>query len=92
MVVQTEKGLGPGAIEPKEYFRFAKKDHLRDSQAYQRLTLAAAAYCDTSMQKLLEKWIKTYLDVLSKEERKKSHEPEVEQGAMGLLVSPFQGT
>ena len=31
---------------------------------------AASAYFTTSMQKLLEKWIKTYLDVLSKEERK----------------------
>ena len=30
----------------------------------------AAAYCDTSVRKLLEKWIKTYLDMLSKEERK----------------------
>ena len=37
---------------------------------YQCLIPAAAAYCAISLQKLLEKWIKTYLDVLSKEERK----------------------
>ena len=66
MVVQTYKGLGPGAIEPKEYFRFFKKYHLRDTQIYRRLTPAAAAYRAISVRKLLEKLIKTYLDVLSK--------------------------
>ena len=70
MVVQTDKGLGPGAIEPPEYFRFAIKDHLGNSQTYQRLSSLAAAYIATSVRKILEKWIKTYLDVLSKEERK----------------------
>ena len=70
MVVQTEKILGPGAIEPREYFQYATRDHLGDTRTYQRLTPAAAAYCATSVQKLLEKWIKTYLDVLSKKEIK----------------------
>ena len=70
MVVQKYKGLGPEDIDQKEYFRFSKKYHLGDTQTYQRLTPAAAAYCDTSVQKLLNKWIKTYLEVLSKEERK----------------------
>ena len=70
MVVQTDKGLGPGEIDPPEYFRYAIKDHLGNAYTYQRLIPAAAVYCPTSVQKLLEKWIKTYLDVLSKEERK----------------------
>ena len=70
MVVQTDKGLGPGAIKPRECFRFATRDHLGDTQMYQRLSPAAAAYRATLVRKLLEKWIKTYLDVLSKEERK----------------------
>ena len=72
MVVQTEKGLGLGlgAIETQEYFQFAIKDHLVNAQIYQRLIPVAAAYCATSVRKLLERWIKTYLDVLSKEERK----------------------
>ena len=70
MVVQTDKGLGPGAIEPREYFRYATRDHLGDTLTYQHLSPADAAYCATLVQKLLKKWIKTYLDVLSKEERK----------------------
>ena len=70
MVVQTDKGLGPGAIDPPEYSRFSIKDHLRNAQTYQCLSLSAAAYRATLVQKMLEKWIKTYLYVLSKEERK----------------------
>ena len=73
MVVQTEKILGPGAIEPREYFQYATRDHLGDTRTYQRLNPAAADYCATSVQKLPDKWIKTYLDVLSKEERKFPH-------------------
>ena len=69
MVVQTYKGLGPGEIEPSEYSRFAIKYHLGNAQTYQHLSPEAASYCDTSVQKLLENWIKTYLDVLSKEEK-----------------------
>ena len=69
MVVQTDKGLGPGAIEPQEYVRYATIDHLGDTRTYQRLTPAAASYCAIKVQKMLEKWIRTYLDVLSKEER-----------------------
>ena len=70
MVIQTDKGLGPGAIEPREYVLYATRDHLGDTRTYQRLTPAAAAYRATSVQKLLENWIRTYLDVLSKEEIK----------------------
>ena len=70
MVVQTDKDLGPGAIDPPEYLQFEIKDHLEKSQTYQRLSPAAAEYCATLVQKLLEKWMKSYLDVLSKEERK----------------------
>ena len=70
MVVQTDKGLGPGEIDPQEYFLFTIKDNLGNAYTYQHLIPAAAAYHPTSVQKLLEKWIKTYLDVLSKEERK----------------------
>ena len=67
MVVQTDKVLGPGAIEPREYVHYATRDHLGDTRTYQRLTPAAAAYRATLVQNLLEKWIRTYLDVLSKE-------------------------
>ena len=70
MVVQTDKGLGQGAIEPREYVRYSTRDHLEDTRTYQHLTPAVASYCATSVQNLLEKWIRTYLDVLSKEERK----------------------
>ena len=70
MVVQTDKGLGLGVIEPREYFQYATRDNLGDTQTYQCLSPAAAAYCVASVQKLLEKWIKTYLDVLRTEERK----------------------
>ena len=70
MVVQIDKGLGPGAIELRELFRFAIKDHLGDTRTYQRLISAAAAYRATSVRKFLEKLIKRFLDVLSKEERK----------------------
>ena len=70
MVVQTDKGLGPGAIDLREYFRYATRDHLGDTWTYQRLIPAAADYRSTLVQRLLEKWIKTYLDVLSKEDRK----------------------
>ena len=66
MVVQTDKGICPGAIDPKEYFRFLIKYHLGDNRTYQRLAPAATAYYATSVQKLLEKWIETYLDVLGK--------------------------
>ena len=55
---------------PREYVRYATRYHLGDTRTYQRLTPAAAAHRATSVQKLLEKWIRTYLDVLSKEERK----------------------
>ena len=58
MFVQTNKGLGPGAMDPLEYFRFAIKDHLRNAQTYQLLIPAAAAYLATSVRKFLEKWIK----------------------------------
>ena len=40
---------------------------------------------------MLEKWIWTYLDVLSKEEQTFLHPPEAKRGGMGLLVPPFQG-
>ena len=70
MVVQTDKGLGPGAIEPREHVQYATRDHLGDKRTYQRLTPAVASYHATLVQKMLEKWIRTYLDVLSKEERK----------------------
>ena len=70
MVIQTDKGLGPGAIEPREYIQYATRDHLGDKRTYQRLTPEAASYRVTKVQKMLEKWIRTYLDVLSKEERK----------------------
>ena len=69
MVVQTDKGLGPGAIKPREYIRYATRDHLGDKRKDQRLTPVAASYCAIRVQKMLEKWIRTYLDVLSKEER-----------------------
>ena len=67
MVVQTDKGLGPGATEPREYVRYATIEHLGDTRTYQRLSPAAAAYCATSVQNMLKKWVRTYLDVLSKE-------------------------
>ena len=67
MVVQTDKGLGPGSIEPREYVRYSTRDHLGDTRKYQRLTPAAATYCATLVQKLLEKWIRAYLGVLRKE-------------------------
>ena len=70
MVVQTYKCLFPEEINAKEYLRFPIKYHLRDAQTYQLLGPAAAAHCATLVRKLLEKWIKTYLDVLNKEERK----------------------
>ena len=73
MVVQTDKGLGPGAIEPREYVRYATRDHLGDTQTYQHLTPAAASIRAIKVQKMLEKWIQTYLDVISKEERKCGH-------------------
>ena len=44
MVVQTDRGLGPGAIEPREYIHYATRDHLGDTRTYQCLTPAAAAY------------------------------------------------
>ena len=58
MIVKTDKGLGPGDIYPKEYLRFAFKDHLRYARTYQRLIPAATAYRTTSVRKLVEKWIK----------------------------------
>ena len=70
MVVQTNRGLVPGAIYPCEYVFYATRNHLGDARTYQRLTPAAAAYRATSVRNLLEKWIRTYLDVLSKEEGK----------------------
>ena len=70
MVVQTDKGLGLGEIEPMEYVRYATRDHLGDTHTYQHLSPVAEAYCATLVRKLLEKWIRTYLDVISKEERK----------------------
>ena len=70
MVVQTKKGLGPGSIDSPEYFWFAIKDHIGNAQTYQHLSPAAAAYRANLVRKLLEKWIKTYLDVLSNKERK----------------------
>ena len=70
MVVQNDKGPGPGAIEPREFVRNATRDHRGDTRTYQCLTPAAASYRATSVRKLLEKWIRTYLDVIRKEERK----------------------
>ena len=69
MVVQTNKGLGPRAIEPRECIRYATRDHLGDKQTYQRLIPVDASYCAIKVQKMLAKWIRTYLDVLSKEEK-----------------------
>ena len=69
MVVQTDKVLILGAIDPPEYFRFSIKYHIGNAQTYQRLIPAAAAYYATLVQNLLEKRIKNHLDVLSKEER-----------------------
>ena len=71
MVVKTDKFLNPGSIDTPEYFRFSNKYHIVNAQTYQRLIPAATAYCATLVRKQLEKWVKTYLDVLSKEERKR---------------------
>ena len=49
MVVQIKKGLGPGAIETREYIRYATGDHLGDTGTYQRLISAPAAYRTTSV-------------------------------------------
>ena len=54
MVVQTDKGLGPGAIEPHEYVRNATRDHLGDKRKYQRLSPASASYRAIKVQKMLE--------------------------------------
>ena len=54
MVVQTDKVLGPGAIDPQEYVRYSTRDHLGDKRTYQRLTPAAASYCAIKEQKMLE--------------------------------------
>ena len=70
MVVQIDKGLGPGAIGPREYVRYATKNHLGDTRTNQCLNPEAASYRATSVQKLLEKWIRTYLVILSKGKRK----------------------
>ena len=66
MVIQTDKGLGPGEIDWRENICYATRDHLRGTQTYQPLSPAATAYRATLVRKLLEKWIRTYLDVLSK--------------------------
>ena len=73
MVIQTEKGLGLGEIEPREYVHYTTRDHLGDTQMYQLLTPAASAYRAILVRKLLEKCIRTHLDVLSKEERRVLH-------------------
>ena len=70
MVVQTDKGLGPGEIEPPEYSRFSIKYHLVNAQTYHRLIPAAAAYHANLVRNVLEKWTKTYLYVMIKEELK----------------------
>ena len=70
MVVQTNKGLGPGTIDTKEYLQFAIRYHLGDARTYQCLSPAAAEYHANSVLKMLDKWIKTYLYVLNKEEKK----------------------
>ena len=66
MVVQTDKGLGPGSIEPREYVCYATRDYLGDKRTYQSLSPAAVSYRATLVRQLLEKWIRTYLDVLRK--------------------------
>ena len=53
VVVQTDKGLGPGAIEPREYIRYATRDHLGDKRTYQRLTPVAVSYRAIKVQKML---------------------------------------
>ena len=53
-----------------EYVRYATKCHIVDTRTYQRLRPLDEADRATSIQKLLEKWIRTHLDVISKEERK----------------------
>ena len=64
VVVQTDKGLGPGAIDPPGYFPFAIIDNFGNVQTYQCLSPEAAAYRATSVRKLMGKWIKTYLDMI----------------------------
>ena len=67
MVVQTDKGLDPGAIDPRVYVCYATRDYLGDKRTYQCLSPGAESYRANLVQELLEKWIRTYLDVLSKE-------------------------
>ena len=90
MVVQTNKGLGPGAIEPREYTQYATRDHLGDKRTYQHLTPAAASYHAIKVKQMIEKSIRTYLDVISKEERKflRTHLKENEEpwGFLYLLL------
>ena len=91
MVIQIDKGLGPRAIEPREYVHYATRDHIGDNWTYQRLTPAAASYRATLVQKFFEKWIRTYLDVISKEERKflRTHLRQSEE-PWGLLYILFK--
>ena len=55
MVVQTNKGLGPGAIEPREYVRYVKRDRLGYKRTCQRLSPESTSYRTTLVQNMLEK-------------------------------------
>lgn len=70
LVVQCDKNLGPALIRKTDYIKFAVRDHLSDSNAYERVTPALKAAVINNMKADLTYWLKTHKAVLSKQEKK----------------------
>ena len=92
MVVQTDKGLGPGSIEPKEYFQIFNQRSSRrrpDISTSEPSGSSILFHLGTETAREVDKNLPgcdeqggTQIPL---------NKPEVERGSMGILVSPFQG-
>ena len=69
LVVQCDKNLGPAIIEKTRYIEMAFRDHLSDSETYQRLTPAESQSLASRLPLLIGSWIERNRKCLLRSER-----------------------
>ena len=70
LVIRCDKNLGPALIERDKYIKMIIRDHLCDTNTYQRLSEAEAASNIKSIRTHIISWIDSHKHSLSKNEQK----------------------
>ena len=68
IIANCDKNLGPAIIERNKYIQLAFKDHLNDTETYQRLSPEHAGYYSIENNNRLDKWIEKHKMEITKQE------------------------